>query len=328
MDPAGHAGGPVNNGKGEQMMRIFRRILIITLLAMLAATAAAEEEGEFRPLPIDLTGGAPYDAVYKNYLLLYEDPTIRVERTLRTKNKLVNREYYEVDIVIRDPSQIRTAASEPTTFITERRVKADVIAKRVNAIFAMNGDYCGDFHGNESSKYILRQGTVFRDTVDKRLDMLLIDEDGDFHILPGGPELADLDKTQVDGKKVINALQFGPGLIIDGVPAEDDYLMSDKHSPQFADPDGRENRLCLAQVGPLHYKVIATRDGANMAQFKQLVLDIAPDCVNAYILDGGGSTQLVFLGKKYNNANAQTNQAIRKLSDIVYFASAWYREGE
>ena len=118
------------------------------------------------------------------------------------------------------------------------------------------------------------------------------------------------------------------GLIIDGVPAEDDYLMSDKHSPQFADPDGRENRLCLAQVGPLHYKVIATRDGANMAQFKQLVLDIAPDCVNAYILDGGGSTQLVFLGKKYNNANAQTNQAIRKLSDIVYFASAWYREGE
>ena len=293
MDPAGHAGGPVNNGKGEQMMRIFRRILIITLLAMLAATAAAEEEGEFRPLPIDLTGGAPYDAVYKNDLLLYEDPTIRVERTLRTKNKLVNREYYEVDIVIRDPSQIRTAASEPTTFITERRVKADVIAKRVNAIFAMNGDYCGDFH-----------------------------------ILPGGPELADLDKTQVDGKKVINALQFGPGLIIDGVPAEDDYLMSDKHSPQFADPDGRENRLCLAQVGPLHYKVIATRDGANMAQFKQLVLDIAPDCVNAYILDGGGSTQLVFLGKKYNNANAQTNQAIRKLSDIVYFASAWYREGE
>ena len=308
-------------------MRIFRRILAVTLLAMLAAAALAEE-GEFRPLPIDLTGGAPYDAEYESDLLVYEDPTIRVERTLRMKNKTVNREYYLVDIVITDPSQIRTASSEPATFITERRVKADVIAKRVNAVFAMNGDYCGDFHGNESSKYILRQGTVYRDTVDKRLDMLLIDEDGDFHILPAGPELADLDKTQIDGKKVINALQFGPGLIIDGVPAEDSYLMSDQHSPQFADPDGRENRLCLAQVGPLHYKVIATRDGANMAQFKQLVMDLVPDCVNAYILDGGGSTQLVFLGKKYNNANAQTNQTMRKLSDIVYFASAWFREGE
>lgn len=302
-------------------MRMFRRILVMVLLAALAVSAAVGE-GEFRPLPIDLTGGAPCSAKYENDLLVYEDPTIRVERTTRTKNKLVNREYYLADIVIKDPSQIRTAPSEPTTFISERRKQADIIARRVNAVYAMNGDYCGDFHGNESSKYILRQGTVYRDTVDTRLDMLLIDEDGDLHILPGGPELADLDKTQINGKKVINALQFGPGLIIDGVPTEDDYLMSSKHSPQFADPDGRENRLCLAQVGPLHYKVIATRDGADMALFKKLVLDIVPDCINAYILDGGGSTQLVFLGKKYNN----TNETMRKLSDIVYFASAWFEE--
>ena len=308
-------------------MRIFRRVLITALLMMLVAAALAEE-GEFRPLPIDLTGGAPYNTEYKMDLLVYEDPTIRVERTLRTKNKTVNREYYIVDIVIKDPSQIRTASSEPTTFITERRVKADVIAKRVNAVFALNGDYCGDFHGYESTKYILRQGTVYRDTVDTRLDMLLIDEDGDLHILPAGPELADLDKTRIDGKKVINALQFGPGLIIDGVPAEDSYLLSIEHSPQFADPAERENRLCLAQVGPLHYKVIATRDGANIALFKQLVTDLVPDCVNAYILDGGGSTQLVFLGRKYNNANFKTNQTMRKLSDIIYFASAWFREGE
>ena len=75
-------------------------------------------------------------------------------------------------------------------------------------------------------------------------------------------------------------------------------------------------------MGPLHYKVIATRDGADMELLKKLVLDIVPDCINAYILDGGGSTQLVFLGKKYNN----TNETMRKLSDIVYFASAWFEE--
>ena len=280
---------------------------ILTAVLLAAMMPAALSEGEFRPLPIDLTGGAPYSDEFDSDQLVYEDPTIRVERTLRTPNKLINREYYAVDIVIKDASQIRTAAADPQTFITERRVLASVIAKRVNAIFAMNGDYCGDFHGNESSKYILRQGQVFRDTVDKRLDMLLIDEDGDFHILRGGPELAEMDKTQIDGKKVINALQFGPGLIVDGVPTEDDYLI---------------------QVGPLHYKVIATRNGANMAQFKQLVLDLIPDCVNAYILDGGGSTQIVFLGKKYNNSNQTTDKNMRKLSDIVYFASAWFQEGE
>ena len=98
-------------------MRIIRRGLAIVLMLMLAVISAAAGEGEFRPLPIDLSGGAPYDAAYESDLLVYEDPTIRVERSLRKKNKKINREYYEVDIVIRDPSQIRTAASDPTTFI-------------------------------------------------------------------------------------------------------------------------------------------------------------------------------------------------------------------
>ena len=306
-------------------MRKFSFVLILLQSAVLAlVSVSACAEGAFRPLPIDLTGGAPYAMEYASDLLVYEDPTIRVERSLRTHSDLINREYYTVDVIIKDASQLRTASAEPTTFITERRVLASTIAKRVNAVFAMNGDYCGDFHGNESSKYVLRQGTVFRDTVDKRLDLLLIDEDGDFHILPGGPELQDLDKTEIDGKKVINALQFGPAIVRDGIVADDDYLMSDKHSPQFADPDGRCDRLCLIQLGPLHYMAVATRDGATMAQFKQLILSLVPDCRNAYILDGGGSTQLIFLGHKINNVNAETSQNLRKLSDILYFASAWF----
>lgn len=310
-------------------MRAMKTILAVLLMAALTViSASAAAEGEFRPLPIDLSGGAPLSEQYASDKLVYEDPTIRVERSLRTQNDLVNREYYIADIVIKDPSQIRTASAEATTFISERRVICSTIARRVNAVFAMNGDYCGDFHGNESSKFVLRQGIVFRDTVDKRLDMLLIDEDGDFHIIQGSDELLTMDKTQIDGKKVINALQFGPALVIDGVPVDDDYLLSSKHSPQFADPDGREDRLCLLQMGPLHYKVIATRNGATMDLFKKLVLDLAPDCINAYVLDGGGSTQLVFLGEWYNNVTAKTKQNIRKLSDIVYFASAWFQEGE
>ena len=305
-------------------MRFRKKSILFITTAIMLLTVSAWADGQVRPLPIDLTGGAPYTAEYSPDLLVYEDPSIRVERSLRTHSDLINREYYTVDIVIKDPSQIRTASADPTTFITERRLSASTIAQRVNAVFAMNGDYCGDFHGNESFKYVLRQGQVFRDTVDKRLDMLLIDEAGDFHILPGGPELETMDKTQINGKRVINALQFGPAIIRDGEVMEDDYLMDDAHSPQFADADGRCDRLCLMQLGPLHYMAVATRDGATMAQFKQLILSIAPDCPNAYILDGGGSTQLVFLGKKVNNVNVETNQNIRKLSDIVYFASACF----
>ena len=307
--------------------QIFRRTVTVLLLAAMLALFSfpAAADGEFRPLPIDLSPGAPLRESYESDKLVYEDPTIRVERSLRTQSDEVNREYYIVDIVIKDASQIRTAPADPSTpFLSNRLVIASAIARRVNAVFAMNGDFCGDFHGHESSKYVLRQGTVYRDTIDTRLDMLLIDEDGDFHIVKSGDGLISLDKTQIDGKKVINVLQFGPALVIDGVPADDEYIESADHSPQFADPDGREDRLCLVQVGPLHYKVIATRNGANMALFKKLVLSLVPDCSNAYVLDGGGSLQMVFLGEWYNNVTQQTKQNVRKLSDIIYFASAWF----
>ena len=93
-------------------------------------------------------------------------------------------------------SQIRTAAAEPTTFITERRVQASVIAKRVNAVFALNGDYCGDFHGYESTKYILRQGTVFRDTVDERLD--ISESDFEIYEIEVEPPLVDEDGREYE----------------------------------------------------------------------------------------------------------------------------------
>ncbi len=211
-------------------MRIIGRILTCTLCLLLAVPALGE--GEFRPLPLDLSGGAPYDAEYETDLLVYEDPTIRVERTLRTANKELRMEYYTVDIRIRDGSQIRTAPADPTGFISERRIPADTIARRVNAVFAMNGDYSGDFHGHESSKYVFKQGTLYRDTIDTRLDMLLIDEAGELHIIPAATtDLEALDKTQIDGKKVCNILQFGPGLIINGEEISDEYLMDEAHSP-------------------------------------------------------------------------------------------------
>ena len=96
-------------------MRVLKTIPAILLAAVLAAVSVcAAAEGEFRPLPIDLSGGAPLHEQYASDKLVYEDPTIRVERSLRTQSDVINREYYIADIVIRDPSQIRTASAEPT----------------------------------------------------------------------------------------------------------------------------------------------------------------------------------------------------------------------
>ena len=91
-------------------MRTFGRILIIIPLVIMVALSAALSEGEFRPLPIDLTGGAPYNAKFSRAQLVYEDPTIRVERIPERHSELNKDMYYAVDIQIKDPSQIRTAA--------------------------------------------------------------------------------------------------------------------------------------------------------------------------------------------------------------------------
>ena len=307
-------------------MRIFGRILAVMLLVMLAVSPAAVSEGEFRPLPLDLSGGAPYTEKYSSAKTVFEDPTIRVERMPEARDSVNGDVYYAVDVQIKDPSQIRTAAADPNDFLSERRIHAEVIASRVNAVFAMNGDYCGDYHGNASTKYVLRQGTVYRDTVDTQLDTLLIDEDGNFHIIPGGPELAEMDKTQINGRKVYNVLQFGPGLVIDGKPVEEAYILDDNHSPQYAKPAAKAVRIGIIQIGPLHYMAVCTKYAVNMAHFQQIVMEAAPGCTNAYVLDGGGSAQLAFLGRILNHLHGKNSGNLRRISDILYFASAWFEE--
>ncbi len=309
----------LKNRRAEKKIRCMR-IPVMMLLFMVLALSSAFSEKEFRPLPIDLSGGAPLDATYSRTTMVYEDPTIRVERFAPTHDTTTLIQYYAVDIQVQDPSQVRTASADPESFTSTRVVQPYLIAGRVNAVFAIDGDYSAD-DSVEHAKYVMRQGIVFRDSVEPKLDMLLIDEEGDMHIIPSGPELETMDKTHIDGKAVWNAFQFGPGLVIDGAPVPDEYILDEDHSPKYAEPAGGALRMCLVQRGKLHYMAICPRYHTNLRQLRDLVLSVAPDCTNAYVLDGGGSAQLIFLEK---TLNIERGKEPRKLSDIIYFASAWF----
>ena len=282
--------------------------------------------GEFRPLPIDQTGGAklPSKAKYNAKVSIYQDPTIRVEKH-RDYSKEYRGDYAYILIEIRDPSQIRTASADDT-WRTSSQMRADVIAKRKNAVVAINGDYCAAFSGNKANNYIFRQGELFRDTVAPELDMLLIDEDGDLHVITSDNDLASVDKTQIDGKKVINILQFGPALVIDGEKVADEILTDPKRATGYVYADSHAvQRMVIGQIDHLHYIVLCTwNPGMSLLQVRDLAMSIAP-CKVLYNLDGGNSAQMVFLGKKINNIRAgQTTADIRPITDIIYFASAWF----
>ena len=298
--------------------------VFLSLTMLLTSLASALADGEVRKLPIDLSGGAPLKVKMSADLMVYEDPSIRVERDKVTGSswKCV---YYTAFVTIADASQLRTLPADET-FLTRATVPATTLAKRVNAVLATNGDYCTAMDTKKATSYILRQGVVYRDSVQTGLDLLLIDEDGDFHIFQADESLADMDKTMIDGKKVINAFQFGPGLIIDGEKVPDEYVLDYDHSPAFAEPDRINQRMCIGQIDTLHYLVISVAfHGISLDHLRDLALEVAPDLKNLYVLDGGNSTQMVFLGTKINNVQ-QGNQNIRPITDIVYFASAYFED--
>ena len=318
-------------------------LLLALLLAVCLSFSAAAEESEVsladlnpedveevtieaplisNPLPIDFTGGfEPQESGFQGEEY-YEDPTIRVRITRKdVKNYIDDKKYnnkkwtaeaWIVDIEIGDASQLRTAAAE--SFDKKTMMPAEAIADRVHAVVAFNADY---YISRLEDGFHIRQGTFYRDKLKKRWDVLLIDEDGDFHPvhLPDRNTLSDT----VDGKKVINAFCFGPILVEDG-----ELVVDQMKDFTFLKPDNYYSRLAICQVGPLHYKVILTTMeqsyalGLRLKAFAQLCKDEGAQI--AYNLDGGYSTTLYFHGVRLNS---QYKVNFRDIPDIFYFASAW-----
>lgn len=302
---------------------------LLCAVMLLSVTAFAEETAK---LPIDFSGGMKPVSTYQASDLVYEDPTIRVERSW-TQSKEFDCTYYVVDIWISDASQLRTesAGGGEKGFTTRKKVSVPVMAKRVNAIVAMDGDYFGE----HPDSFVLRQGVLFREIKETWHDLLLIDEDGDFHVILAGNRdveeglgntfpsvsLTREQLTEVNGKRVINGFDFGPCIILNGevVEANPRSIVHPKKSQSW----NAAQRICLAQVGPLHYRIVAVAHyGLSVQRFTELVMSIGP-VQTAYMFDGGSSTQIAFLNKKINNTQ-DTN--LRAVCDIIYFASAYTGE--
>ena len=276
---------------------------------------ALEQDLVSIPLPLDLTGGcAPLESGYIGESV-YEDPTIRVEITQKDISHLQpykgrDASAWIVDIRIGDATQLRTGAAE--SFESDATDETVAIAEKLNAVVAFNAD----FIARQKEGFILKQGVFYKDNLKGKQDVLLIDEDGDFHPvhLPKKGELSDT----VGGKKVLNAFCFGPVLVEDG------EICTGWKNFGYLKPDEYYARLALCQVGPLHYKVILTTHlqsyttGIQLKDLAQLCKD--EGAIVAYNLDGGESTTLYFHGDRLNN---QYKVTFRAVPDIFYFASSW-----
>lgn len=273
-------------------------------------------------LPINAESGAEPKAAGYLSETEYEDSTIRVKITT---GRQFDCDYWVAEIAVQDPSQLRTmAAGKNRDFASGSAEDALTLAKKSRGVVVINGDYYTD-NSRKGFGFIIRQGGLYLNNLDEagkkssRLaDVLLIDEDGDFHGLhrPGAGEIP----QTIDGKRVLNAFTFGPILVEDGKAVED-FQGGDRWMDMSQGT--LKQRICIAQSGKLTYKVICCsgpsygQQGMYLKDFTQVVAGEGVEI--AYNLDGGDSTMLFFHGDKVNGSRRNT---LRKLHDIIYFASA------
>ena len=274
-------------------------------------------------LPVDFSTGTAPKAEGFVTPLSYEDSTISAQVTASNTGSCA---YWYCDIKIKDASQLRTmSASRSGAFDSENaELRAESLFARSSAVVMINGEFWGSSE-KRGLGYIVRQGTLFRDNLDEAgrwnsrlMDVLLIDEDGDFHILhkPAKGSISGM----IDGKRILQSFSFGPALVENGV-AYTSFDGEDRWIDMAADL-GRQ-RMCICQTGPLSYRVVCCagpirgNTGMTLREFADLVASLGVE--TAYNLDGGDSTSLFF---NHGRINEYGSTSQRKLRDIIYFASA------
>ena len=288
------------------MNRITCAVLALILVALLGAGASAEAV----KLPVDLSGGMPYSTdrcVGEN---VYEDASLRVEIT---QDMVGSTRVHLARVTIADPSQLRTAPAY--AFDRDQTAPTTAIAQRVNAVLAINGDYYS--YQAPRGGYMIRQGEMYINKPIKRRDVLVIAGNGDFYIEREITEETLAKYGELGG--IVNSFNFGPGLLIDGEKC-------DRFKSLYNMAEDKAARACICQVerGRLEYLCVVS-EGTDDSKGGGLTLEEFTDYVatlgvqNAYNLDGGNSSALIYLGEKIN---AKGNPRHRPLSDIIYFASA------
>ena len=184
-----------------------RKVLAL-LLSLLMLTPALAEETVITPLPMGLTdtGYTPDPNAFiaadeeNGVLQGYQDDSITVTLWRETVGDAT---YNIARVKIADPSQFRTGLNHPKAR-TDNKISA--IAEKHNAVVAIGGDY----FGKDDYGYVVRMNEVFRKKPSKQRDMLLVDNNGDFHIIlqSDADELKAL--LSSDTLTFPNVFNFGP----------------------------------------------------------------------------------------------------------------------
>lgn len=236
----------------------------------------------------------------------FDDDNIHVKLK---QERIADTDVYFVDIQLSSIQYLKAAFAK-NTYGRNINEPTSKIAEEHGAIVAINGD----FYGFRDYGYVIRNGVLYRSNYKNDTEQVFaIYGDGRCETFLS----KDISAQQLMDNGVIQMLSFGPALVENGVV-----------TVQESDPDdletiaGRNPRTAIGMIEPLHY-VFVVVDGRNREsagytfyELANVMLDYG--CIEAYNLDGGGSSTLYFNGKVINTPTDGITVGEREVSDIVY----------
>lgn len=233
----------------------------------------------------------------ENAIGTYADENLRI---LLTEHHTDDAVYFVADIYIRNIQEYKTAFSAGK-YRGDYELTSDIAADN-NAILALSGD-C---YRSRQEGIVIRNGVLYRDTIGSDVCVLYAD---------GTMESYYESEFNLDDAIARGAYQgwsFGPKLLDNGqLPAS--YNTSDaiiSHNPRAAIGYYAPGHYCLVYVDGRQkgYSV-----GLTLQELSQVMIDLG--CVDAYNLDGGQSSMMIFQGEVVG----QPYKGGRNISDILYF---------
>ena len=308
--------------------------LSVLLAALLLAFSACACADGLTPLDMNSTAiaPAPKDECYLSDNE-YKDDSIHVELS---EGKYAGVHYTMAHVTISDPSQLRTIPAAQVnnpkaefSVFSDKAAPAVRMAQSANALIAINGDYITI---PRICQIAMRQGQQIRNNGNGSFDLLVIDRNGDFGILPACTKEDYVEYYNRHADSMYQVFCFGPAIVLDGrstIPKdyENGYIISWEQT----------QRTAIAQIGPLEYAVITSdgdavfhKAGLDLHSFSLLCEGIGyrfgPEGFKiVYNLDGGNSAALVFKRRDENGnltyQKLNVPERERDLADMICFVS-------
>lgn len=245
------------------------------------------------------------DATEVSSTTAYEDNNKKI--TIKTYDRNSTK-IYVAFVTIKDDTSINTALAYETYGRNVTDTTSN-IAKSVNAVLAINGD----FYGARDSGYVIRNGQLLRNSI-RSYDQedLVIYKDGSIEIIKEG----DISAEELLENGAVQVFSFGPALIEDSeiaVDSSDEVGRAMASNPRTAIGIIDENNYVFVVSDGRTYE----SEGLTLKELAEFMQEL--NVKTAYNLDGGGSSTMYFNGQIVNNptTNGRSIEE-RSVSDIVY----------